>query len=338
MKALILESAEGPNSAAIKDVPAPTPEPGEVAVAVSAAALNHRELWISRGLYPGMSLPTVMGADGAGVIETVGEGVDTRHIGRRVVLYPGLRWGPDERFPGGEFGLLGMPGPGTIAQTVCVPLENAFDTPAHLSDAQAAALPVAALTAYRALTVKAQLKAGEKVLITGIGGGVATFGLLFAKALGATVYVTSGSNETLAAAAQKGADEGFNYHDEDWGKALRRASGGIDVVLDGAPAASFPAYARCLAMGARVALYGSTGGPTFNASAPDLFLRHASLLGTAMGSPADFQGMLDAVSKHGIEPVIDRVFPIDRAKDALIYLGDGHRFGKVVIAIDESAG
>ena len=200
-------------------------------------------------------------------------------------------------------------------------------------DRVTAALPVAALTAFRALTVKADLKAGERLLITGVGGGVATFALLFGRAIGAEVFVTSGSDETLAAARALGARGLFNYRDEGWGKALRAMAGAVDVVFDGAPAAAFPGYVRCLATGGRVVLYSSTGGPAFAASAPELFLRHAAILGTAMGSPRDFEAMLAFVTAHRLEPVIDMVFAFDQAREALLHLDEGHRFGKVVIEI-----
>ena len=336
MKALILKTAEGPGSAAIEEVKTPRPAAGEVLVRLQAASLNHRELWISRGLYPTMSLPTTMGADGAGIIEAVGDGVDGAQIGREVVLYPGLDWGNDERFPSDRFGLLGMPGPGTIAEAICVPASSVHGKPVHLNWAQAAALPVAGVTAFRALNAKSGLASGEKVLITGIGGGVATFGLLFAKEMGASVFVTSGSKETLDKAKQLGATDGFDYGEEQWAKKLRTASGGIDVVLDGAPGPSLPSYMRALAMGARVVVYGSTGGPAFKANAPDLFLKHASILGTAMGSPAEFQAMLDFTSEHKIEPAIDRTFPFLEAPQALLHLEQGHGLGKVVIDIGET--
>jgi NADPH:quinone reductase-like Zn-dependent oxidoreductase len=331
MQALVLEATAGPESARLVEQERPRPAAGEVCVSLRAASLNHRELWIARGLYPGIVLPTVMGADGAGIVESVGDGVDAALVGREVVLYPGLGWGGSERVPDPGFGLLGMPGPGTIAEAICVPADCAFPKPAHLSFIQAAALPVAALTAYRALAVKARLEPGETVLVTGIGGGVATFGLLFARAFGGIVHVTSGSPEKGEAALRAGAAHAFDYREADWGKALRKASGGIDVVLDGAPASAFAEYGRALKLGARVVLYGSTGGAKFAASAPDLFLRHASIIGTAMGSPADFAAMLDCVAAHRIEPMIDRVFPFGEACEALAYLDGGHGLGKVVI-------
>src|SRR5277367_3534735 len=152
MKALILEATEGPERAVVKDIATPHPKAGEVSVAIKAAALNHRELWITRGQYPGM-LPTpfTLGCDGAGVIEAVGAGVDENRIGEAVVLYPGLNWGPDPRFPAAAFGLLGMPGPGTIAEKISVPEANALPKPAHLSFGQAAAIALAGLTAWRGL-------------------------------------------------------------------------------------------------------------------------------------------------------------------------------------------
>ena len=330
MKALMIEQATGPSAAVLVDTPEPSPAKGEVCIRLQAASLNHRELWISRGLYPGMRLPTILGADGSGIIESVGEGVGPEGIGAEVVLYPGLNWGSGENVPGETFGLLGMPGPGTIAERICVPAENVFPKPPHLSFLEAAALPVAALTAYRALVVKAALGAGEHVLVTGIGGGVATFAMLFALALRAEVSVTSGSSEKLEKARSLGASHVFDYSDPDWGKKLR-STGGVDVVMDGSPAAAFAAYGRSLRPGARVLIYGSTAGTAFQVSAPDLFLRHASIIGTAMGSPSDFGAMLDFVARHRIVPVIDRIFGLSEAAEAMDYLDRSHGMGKVLV-------
>jgi len=337
MKALVLRAADGIECAKIEDMPLPEPGAGEVRVRIGAASLNHRELWIARGQYPGMALPTVLGADGAGTVDAVGADVDASEIGRRVILYPGDGWGEDERFPSQSFGLLGMPGPGTVAEAICVKFENLFPCPADYSFAEAAALPVAGLTAYRALTAKAGVKKGDRVLITGIGGGVAMFTLIFALAMGARVFVTSSSQEKIQAAIELGAEAGFDYRQEDWGKALAKTSGGVDVVVDGAPNSSVRGYARALAMGCRIVIYGSTGGPKLTLNAPDLFLRHATIFGTAMGSPRDFAAMLDLVEAHNLRPVIDRQFAFAESLDALRYLQDSHGFGKVVIAADDIA-
>jgi zinc-binding alcohol dehydrogenase/oxidoreductase len=298
MKALVLEKADGLDCAAIGEVDTPQPAAGEVRVALRAAALNHRELWITRGLYPGMQLPTTMGADGAGA-----------------------------------FGCLGMPYAGTIADYICAPADSVVAKPAHLDMAAAAAVPLAGLTAWRALITKAQLKSGDNVLVTGIGGGVATWALTFAKAMGANVFVTSSSQEKIDWAAQMGASGGVNYKEEKWGKALGAMSGGIDVVIDGAPANSVTQYGRTLNMGARVVIYGSTGGMSFEMAATDLFLRHATLYGSAMGSLDDFKSMMAFVREKRLEPAIDQSFPFEQASEALQYLEREHSIGKVVITI-----
>jgi NADPH:quinone reductase-like Zn-dependent oxidoreductase len=331
MQALVLEKAEGTASAFMREEPMPVPKPGEVRVAIKAAALNHRELWISRGQYPGMKLPCILGADGAGIIDAVGTGVAQSELGREVVLYPGLNWGNDRRFPSAAFGLLGMPGPGTITESLCVPADSAVTKPAHLSFEEAAAFPTAAVTAWRALVGKANVSSGDKVLITGIGGGVATFALKFALAHGAEVYVTSSSPDSIAKALALGAKAGFNYKDDGWRKEFFKSSGGVDIVIDGAPAGAFAGYGRALRMGARVVLYGSTGGAQFQVSAPDLFLRHASIIGTAMGDLQDFRSLLAFVAEQQLRPVIDRGFKLDAACAALLYLEQGHQFGKVTI-------
>ena len=250
MKALVLEAIEGPQSARVRDVDTPAPQAGEVSVVLKAAALNHRELWITRGQYPGMTAPPfTLGCDGAGIIGAVGEGVDPSRIGEPVVLYPGLNWGPTRAIPAATFGLLGMPGPGTIAEKSVVAAAHAVPKPTHLSFPQAAAMALGGLTAWRGLVTKAGLKPAEKLLVTGIGGGVAVTALQLAHKIGAQVYVTSGSEDTIARALALGAKAGFSYKDESWRKALPKATGGIDVVFDGAPASSYPNYGRALAWG-----------------------------------------------------------------------------------------
>jgi len=333
MKALVLGAAEGIGAASLKDVADTSPAPGEVRVRLRGASLNHRELWIARGQYPGMKLPCILGADGAGIVDAVGEGVDSALLGRECVIYPGMEWGDDQRFPSPRFHLLGMPAPGTIAEAITVPASNLAPKPAHLDFAAAAALPTGAVTAWRGLTTKGALAAGETLLITGIGGGVATFALLFGVAMGAKVYVTSSSQETIDLAVKLGATAGFNYKNADWAKEFRTASGGADVVFDGAPSASLPAYLRTLKLGARVVVYGSTGGVQTTFSAPDLFLRHAAIYGTAMGSPQEFGDMLRFVEEKKIQPVVEKAFTLDQSAEALQWLEGSHAFGKIVVVI-----
>lgn len=334
MKALRLDRAEGLASARLAEIDVPTPARGEVRVALKAAALNHRELWITRGQYPGMQLPCTLGCDGAGVIDAVGEGVDPARAGASVMLYPGLGWGADARFPAAEFGLLGMPGPGTLAQYICVPAESAIDKPAYLSFEEAAAVPLAALTAWRGLITKAGLASGESLLITGVGGGVATFALQIAVASGAVAFVTSGNTETIQRAVDLGARAGFNYKDETWPKALRKAAtGGIDVVFDGSPASSYAGYSRTLNRGARVVIYGSTAGAQFPCTAPELFLKNLNIMGTNVGTLSELRKVIEFLSRHQVRPLIERTFTLEDAAQALAHLESAHGFGKVVVKI-----
>lgn len=333
MKALLLESADGPESTRVTDVETPEPKAGEVRVAIKAASINHREMWIARGLYPGMSLPSTLGCDGAGVVEKLGSGVSGVSIGDEVVIYPGRNWGSNRHAPHPEFGLLGMPFPGTIAEYICVPAENVAPKPKDMTWEQAAAMLLTGLTAWRALMLKGQLQAGETVLISGIGGGVATFGLAFAAALGAKVYVTGRSEDVLTRAKEMGAQGGLLYTDPEWRKQIGKLTGGIDVVLDGAPAPSYANYVRAINPGARIVIYGSTAGDKFEVTATGIFLKSASIVGSQVGDPQDFKDMLAFIEKHGIKPIIEKSFPLAQAREALLFLEKEHKFGKVVVTV-----
>lgn len=333
MKALYLEQADGTESVKVAEVETPTPKAGEVRVAIKAASLNHRELWIPRGQYPGMQLPATLGCDGAGLVDMVGDGVEGAKVGDEVVLYPARDWGPNRHAPAKEFGLLGMPHPGTIAEYICVPVDNLAPKPAFMSFEEAAAIPLTGLTSWRALMFKGQLKAGETVLISGVGGGVATFGLAFAVAKGANVYVTGENDEVLSRAQQMGAKGGLNFNEPEWRKQVMGLTGGVDVVLDGAPAPSFANYVRSINPGARIVIYGSTAGNQFQVNATDIFLKSASIVGSQVGDPQDFREMLAFVGEHKIKPVIERSFPLAEAREALLYLQDQHQFGKVVVTV-----
>ncbi len=333
MKALYLEQADGFDGVSVKDVATPTPGPGEVRVAIKAASLNHRELFIVNGQYPGMTVPTTMGCDGAGVVDQIGEGVTGAKVGDEVVLYPARNWGPSRHAPGADFGLLGMPFAGTVAEHVCVPVDNLAPKPAFMSFEEAGAMPLTALTSWRALMFKGRLAAGETVLISGVGGGVATFGLAFAVAKGANVFVTGESQEVLERAYEMGAKGGLLFTDPEWRKKVGKLTGGVDVVLDGAPSPSLPNYIRAINPGGRIVIYGSTAGNEIKFNATDLFLKSASIVGSQVGDPQDFKDMLAFADAHQIKPVIERTFPLAQAKDALLHLRDAHSFGKIVVTM-----
>ena len=208
MQAVVLTEVGKP--LAMQDRPVPQAGAGQAVVKVRAAALNRRDFWITRGLYPDVRCPVILGSDAAGVVTAVGSGVDPSWVGREVVIDPGLDWGDTPCAQGDAFRILGMPDDGTFAEAVAVPAGQLRAKPAHLSWEEAAALPLAGVTAYRAVVVQGRVAAGQRVLVTGIGGGVATFALQIARAAGATVFVTSSSADKIASAIALGAKAGYD--------------------------------------------------------------------------------------------------------------------------------
>jgi len=322
MKAVRLHEIGGPQNLRVEQVERPVPGPGEMLVRIHAAAFNRRDVFIMQGLYPGISLPRILGSDGAGVVE---------ETGAQVVIDPMLGWGDDPRVWDSKASILGMPHDGTFAQYVAVPSINVHPKPAALSMEEAAALPLAGLTAYRALVTRGEVRSGETVLIPGIGGGVQTFVLLFAKALGARTIVTSGSDEKLERAKKLGANVTINYAaNADWHKQLKR--GEVDVVVDSSGGDTLNKALGVVRVGGRVVLYGATRGESTIRIFP-IFWNHLDIRGTSMGSPEDFRNMLALVGR-GIHPVVDRVFPMNDVVDAAQRLAGAEQFGKVVLRID----
>lgn len=329
MKALVLESIDHPPQ--LRTVPTPEPAPGEVRVRLSAAALNRRDVWIMRGQYPGIKTPIVLGSDGCGVIDAVGAGVEGVPTGR-VIINPSLDWGPNRAHQSPAYQILGLPRPGTFAEQVCVPAANVLPAPAHLSDAQAAALPLAGLTAWRALVTRAALRRDERVLVTGIGGGVALKALQIAHALGAEVWVTSSRDAAITNAMAYGAKGGARYTDEGWSKALAaQVPGGFDVIVDSAGGESFGELVRLIGMGGRIVFFGGTTGKWPRLLPQHLFYKQASILATTMGGPAEFAELLEMVERTGLEPVVSSVRPLAEGAEAFARLEAGRQIGKVVL-------
>lgn len=324
MDAIRLNETGGPKSLRIESVDRPEPAAGEVLVRVRAAALNRRDVFITQGKYPNITLPRTLGSDGSGVLEETGE---------EVILNPSLDWGDDPRVWGPAAGILGMPHDGTFAQYVAIAQTNVHPKPPHLSFEQAAALPLAGLTAYRAVFTRADIRRGETVLVTGIGGGVQTFALLFAKAAGARVVVTSSSDAKLQRARDLGADIAVNYRsDANWHKTVRKEAGSIDVVIDSAGGESFARSLTIVKPGGRVVTYGGTNVESTIRLFP-LFWNHLTIMGTSMGSPHDFKAMLELVSVEKIVPAVDRVYAMNDVCAAMERLEEGAQFGKIVLAI-----
>jgi NADPH:quinone reductase-like Zn-dependent oxidoreductase len=327
-----MNEAGGPEVLVLEQVADPEPGPGEVVVALKAAALNRRDVFVRKGVAK-VPLPLTPGSDGAGVVHKIGAGVSGVAEGDEVIILPSLAWGDDQRAPGPRFRILGGPDQGTYAEQIVIPAENVFPKPARLSWHEAAALPLAGLTAWRSLFTRARVQPGETVLVLGIGGGVATFALHLAKAAGCKVVVTSSSDEKLAKAAALGADAGVNYATagDDWAAAVKEANGGgVDVVIDSVGSTWAGSIDSC-APGGRVVVFGGTGGAKVDLSVRPVTLGQVGLLGTTMGSPAEFRQLLAAVATQSWVPVIDSVRPLAEAAAAHEREEAGLHFGKLVL-------
>jgi zinc-binding alcohol dehydrogenase/oxidoreductase len=336
MRAIILRDLGEAENLRIEELPDPKPGSHEVVVRLEAAALNHRDIWIRRGMYAGIKLPIVLGSDGTGKVAAVGEGVDRALIGQAVVINPSLDWGPDDRVQGPNYRILGLPDDGTYAQLVRVPAQNVHRRLEGLSVEEAAAIPLAGLTAYRALVTRAQVRSGETVLVTGIGGGVSSFALQIAKKLGARVFVTSGSDAKLARAQELGADGGANYHADDWAKQVTKLAGGEgpDVVIDSVGGATFVKAIELVRPGGRIVTYGATTGAAEKVEIRRIFWKQISILGSTMGTSREFQEMLTLFGPGGLRPVVDQVFPLADAAAAHRRMEEAEQFGKIVLRIE----
>jgi zinc-binding alcohol dehydrogenase/oxidoreductase len=333
VRAVVLRELGNPANLRIEDWPMPVPGPGEVVVRVRAAALNHRDVWIRRGQYAGIRLPAILGSDATGEVTAAGDADGRCWLGREVVIDPTLDWGPDPRAQASAFHLLGMPTDGTYAEFVKVPAANVHPKPSHLTIEEAAALPLAVVTAYRALVTRAALLAGEVAVITGIGGGVAQAALTIAVNLGATVYVTSGSEKKIAMAKGYGATEGVTYHANGWSRTLLEIIGRRpDVIVDGAGGDTFAQALDLVKPGGRIVTYGATCGPVSSLEIRRIFWKQIDIHGSTMGTPEDFKRMLEMYAK-GLRPIVDSVFPLEDVSRAHARLERGEQFGKIVLQI-----
>lgn len=330
MRAAILT---GINELGLDHVANPVAGPGEVVVRIKAAALNHRDVWIKSGQYAGLKFPITPGSDAAGVVHEVGPGVDPEWRDQKVVINPSFDWGHHERAQEPKFTILGLPKNGTLAEYINVPVTQLAPKPTHLSWEEAAALPLAGLTAYRALFSRAQLEAHEKVLITGIGAGTALFALQFAVAAGAVPFVTSSSPEKLEKAHQLGARHGTLYTSHGWAKEFGDQYGNFDVIVDSAGGPGFGDLVDLATNGGRIVFFGATRGNPHELPVRKIFWKQLSLLGTTMGSPADFKAMTDFVTAKAIHPVVSEVFPLDRVAEAFALMERGGQFGKIVVSV-----
>jgi NADPH:quinone reductase-like Zn-dependent oxidoreductase len=327
VKAVRIHEDGGPDVLRYEDVPDPVPGTGQVLVRLRAASLNHLDLWVRKGL-PSVPKPRILGADGAGLVEALGEGVEGFDPGQRVVLNPGIAHGE-------TITVIGEHTDGTHAELIAVPATNVYPLPDELPFEEGAAFPLVFETAYRMLVTRARLEPGEWVLVWGIGGGVATAALAIAKALGANVLVTSSSDAKLARATDLGADAVVNHATGDVAEAVKEATGGrgVDLVVEHVGEATWKTSLQVARTGGRVVVCGATSGPNPPAALHRIWWKQLTIYGSTMGTPEDFEGAYELVKSGRAKPVVDEVFPLAEARAAHERLEAGEQLGKIVLRI-----
>lgn len=340
MKAVLFRRHGGPEVLEYTGVPEPIPHAGEILVRVKACSLNHLDLWIRQGI-PAyhISLPHISGADVAGVVERLGPGVTSVKVGDRVVLTPGLSCGAcascragDETFCA-SFGIRGAATDGGYAELICAAASDALAIPPAVSFEQAAAFPLVFMTAWHMLVTRARLQRGESVLIHAAGSGVGHAAIQIAKHVGAVVYTTVGSDAKMPKAQALGADQVINYQRESFEERVNALTDGrgVDVVFEHIGPQTWEAGLRLLKKGGRLVTCGATSGPSVPLDLRYVFSRQLSLLGSMMGTRAEFEQVARLVGDGTLTPVIDTVFPLKEARVAQERMLNRDVFGKLVL-------
>ena len=346
MRACVLTATGGIDKLDIRYVPdAPAPQAGEVRVNVRAAALNHLDLFVAAGL-PGTAerFPWVVGADGAGIVDAVGTDVTTVRPGDRVMINPGISDYTCEFCRAGEhslcvnYRLLGEHLPGTFAELATVPAHNVALIPSlvpPMSWAEAAAFSLVTLTAWRMLVTRARVKAGEWVLVWGIGGGVSLTALRIAKLYDARVIVTSSSDAKLAAAKGLGADVTLNHRTQKVSQEVRALTHkrGVDIVVENVGGATWDESLRSLGRGGRLVTCGATTGPQVGVDLRRMFWHHWTLMGSTMGNAAEYAEVVRRLGQGELRPIVDRVYPLAQARAAFERLEKAEQLGKIAVEI-----
>jgi len=326
VKAVRIHEDGGPEVLCYEDAPDPEAAAGEVLVRLRAASLNHLDLWVRKGL-PSVPKPRILGADGAGLVEALGEGVDGLAVGDHVVINPGLEHGATTT-------VVGEHTDGTHAELIALPAGQVFPLDDALSFEEAAAFPLVYETAYRMLVTRAGLRQGEWVLVWGIGGGVATAAFELARALGARTIVTSSSDAKLEQARAWGADVAVNHATGDVAATVKEATGeGVHVVVEHVGEATWKTSLACARPGGRVAVCGATSGPNPPAQLHRIWWKQLTVVGSTMGTREDFVGAYDLVRSGRARVHVDRVFPLTEIRAAHERLEAGEQLGKIVLSI-----
>lgn len=339
MKAAVFSDFGGPEVVRIDDLPAPDPGPGEVRIEVKAAAMNHLDLWVRRGLPIEITMPHIGGSDIAGFVDALGPGVAGVMPGTRVVVDPSLDYAWYDQVPSGpnlptrEMRLIGEHTQGGFAEYCVAPAANLVEIPVEVPFRAAAAASLVGVTAWRALMVRGALRTGERVLITGASGGVSSIAIQMARLAGAEVYAVTSGGENVARAMELGAHKVYDRNEVDWGRLVFKDTGkrGVDLVMDSVGEAVWPSCLRALAVGGRLVTFGATTGAAGNTEIRLVFWRQLSILGSTMGSPADYRNAMNLVFQGKVDPVIHTVLPLSDARKAHEMLEAGEVFGKIVL-------
>ena len=342
MRAVVMRARGGPEVLEVADLPVPEPGPKEVRVRLKAAALNHLDVWVRKGVAsPKLPLPHVLGADGSGVVDAVGPGVEGFAPGDEVVINPGLSCGRCERCLAGEdnlcprYQILGEHRHGTYAEYVVLPEANLAPKPKNRSFEEAAAIPLTCLTAWQMVVDKLGVRPGDDVLVMAAGSGVSVAAIQIAKLFGARVIATAGSEDKLRRAKALGADETVNYTHPDWPKEVRRLTGGkgADKVVDHTGALYFEGVIKATANGGRIAIAGASSGYEGTLPFAHVFYRQLSILGSTMASKSRLFPILRFVEEGKLKPVVGQVLPLEAAAEGHRLLEERRVFGKVVLQV-----
>jgi len=336
MRVVEIRDRFGLENLAVVERPEPAPGPGQVLLRMRAASLNYRDLLTVQGAYnPKQPLPLIPCSDGVGQVESLGPEVTRFAVGDRVCPIFAQDWISGRPTPGRLRSTLGGPLDGTLAERMIASERGLVRAPDHLTDEEAAALPCAAVTAWSAVAVHGEVRAGQTVLVLGTGG-VSLFALLFARTLGARVIVTSSSDEKLARASELGAWQTVNYvNTPDWARQVRRMTGGegVDLVVEIGGAGTLKDSVGAVRFGGRISLVGNLAGGVAELNVIPIFMRQVRVQGLLVGDRESFETMNRAIEAHRLKPVIDRVFPLEQSRDALERMAGGEHFGKICIRI-----
>lgn len=327
MQAFVLEFGE----LKLKEMPEPAAGKNEVVVKLKSAGLNRRDLFIPNRRGSDKEA-LILGSDGAGIIDSIGEDVSTVKVGDEVIINPSLRWEENTTAPPASFDILGMPDHGTFAEKIVLSENQVEKKPKHLSWDEAGVLALSALTGYRAVVTKGEISAGDTLFIPGAGSGVSTYMIQFAKSLGAKVIVTSRSDEKLDQARNLGADITIPT-ESDWNKELEDEV--IDLVIDSVGAATFNRSLEVLKKGGRIVIFGATTEDNIDLNLREFFYGQYQLFGSTMGSREELRELLELMDNSELHPVVDKVFPLTETEKAFEYLQDGGQFGKVALRMEK---